>query len=308
VKAKELTEGAISLAIYIIILLMFLYLPFFGGLFTFVLPFPFLYYTAKYNWKAGLLFFTASVILTFIVGSWIALPIPFLFGFVGFVLGWNIYHQREALITFSTSTLALLCSVVVVYIISATLFDMNFIKEAQTIFKEVMDQTISMFNYMGENTDQIKEQLTEAYDLIISLLPSLLILSSALMVLIIQFISYPILKRFGIHVKAAKPFREITLPKSLIWYFLITTFLSFIVEAEKGTFLYNVFINLLYLIDILFVLQAITFIFDYCYKKRIHKAWAIVVSVFIMLNPVFNQLAKILGIIDLGFELRKRIQ
>jgi uncharacterized protein YybS (DUF2232 family) len=224
------------------------------------------------------------------------------------VLGWNIYHQREALITFSTSTLALLCSVVVVYIISATLFDMNFIKEAQTIFKEVMDQTISMFNYMGENTDQIKEQLTEAYDLIISLLPSLLILSSALIVLIIQFISYPILKRFGIHVKAAKPFREITLPKSLIWYFLITTFLSFIVEAEKGTFLYNVFINLLYLIDILFVLQAITFIFDYCYKKRIHKAWAIVVSVFIMLNPVFNQLAKILGIIDLGFELRKRIQ
>jgi len=171
VKAKDLTEGAISLAIYIIILLMFLYLPLFGGLFTFVLPFPFLYYTAKYNWKAGLLFFTASIILTLIVGSWIALPVPFLYGFVGFVLGWNIYHQREALITFSTSTLALLFSVVVVYIISAILFDMNFIKEAQTMFKEVMDQTISMVDYMGGNTDQIKEQLTEAYGLIISLLP-----------------------------------------------------------------------------------------------------------------------------------------
>jgi uncharacterized protein YybS (DUF2232 family) len=308
VKAKDLTEGAISLAIYIIILLMFLYLPLFGGLFTFVLPFPFLYYTAKYNWKAGLLFFTASIILTLIVGSWIALPVPFLYGFVGFVLGWNIYHQREALITFSTSTLALLFSVVVVYIISAILFDMNFIKEAQTMFKEVMDQTISMVDYMGGNTDQIKEQLTEAYDLIISLLPSLLILSSAFIVLIIQLISYPILKRFGIQVKAAKPFREITLPKSLIWYFLITTLFVFIIKAEKGTFLYNVFINLLYLIDICFVLQAITFIFDYCYKKRIHKVWPIVISAFILLNPILNQLAKILGIIDLGFELRKRIQ
>ena len=307
-KAKELTEGAINLAIYIIILLMFLYLPIFGGLFMFIVPLPFIYYTAKNDWKAGLLFLIASIILTLIVGSWIALPVPFLYGIVGFVLGWNIYHQREALITFSTSTLAFLLSVVIVYIISVTLFDMNFIKETQSIFKEVMDQTLSILNYMGEDTVQIKEQLTEAYDLIISLVPSLLILSSAFIVLIIQFISYPILKRLGIQVKTAKPFREITLPKSLIWYFLITTLLSLIIEAEKGTFLYNVFINLLYLIDICFILQAITFIFDYCYKKRIHKAWAIVVSVFIMLNPVFNQLAKILGIIDLGFELRKRIQ
>lgn len=306
--ARKLTEGAICLAIYTIMLLLFLYLPIFGVLFSFALPLPFLYYTAKYNWKDGLLFFVASFILTFIAGNWIALPVPFLYGIVGLVLGWNIYNQRDAFISFSTATLAFLFSAVIFYVLSAVFFDMNYLREVQNTFNETFNETISMMKLMGQDTSQLKEQLEAAIDLMTTLLPTILLLSSALIVLVIQFISYPILKRLGIQVKAPKPLRDITLPKSLIWYFLLISVLSLAIDADKGTFLYNVFTNLLYLIDFLFVIQAITFIFSFCYQKRLHKAWAIIATVLILLNPLFNHLARLLGIIDLGFDLRKRIQ
>lgn len=307
-KAKTLTEGAISLAIYTIMLLIFLYVPILGAIITFALPVPYIYFTAKYNWKDGLLFFIASVLLTFIVGSWVALSIPFLYGIVGVVLGWCIYTKKEKFISFSAASLVFLVSLVIGYIISTIFFNIDYLKEIQEMITQSLNDSITMLETLGQDTEQLKTRLNEFSDLFIALLPSLLILLSAINVLIIQLISYPIVKRLGIEVNHAKPFRDISLPKSLIWYFLIIMILSLVVEAEKGTFVYNMITNFLFIIDFLFVLQAITLLFNICYKKGIHKTWAIVGMLFILLNPLANQLAKIIGIFDLGFDLRNRIQ
>ncbi|WP_033827388.1 YybS family protein [Bacillus andreraoultii] len=307
-KAKTLTEGAISLAIYTIMLLIFLYVPIFGAIIIFALPVSYIYFTAKHNWKDGLLVFIASVILTFIIGSWAALFIPFSYGIVGIVLGWCIYTKKERFISFSAASLVLLISLVIGYIVTTIFFNIDYLKEIQDMVSQSLNESMTMLEMLGQETEQMKTRLNEFGDLFITLLPSLLILLSAISVLLIQLISYPILKRLGVEVSHARPFRDISLPKSLIWYFLIIMILSLVIEAEKGTFIYNVITNFLFVIDFLFVLQAITFLFNVCYKKGIHKTWAIVGTIFILLNPLANQLAKIIGIFDLGFDLRNQIQ
>lgn len=306
--ARKITEGALTVALYIVLLLMFLYLPFFGIVFSFVLPLPFIYHTAKYNWKDGLLQFLAAVVLSFLVGTVAAVPVTFIYGLFGVVTGWCIYDQRDRFITFSSSTLTFIVTTIIVYAVSVLFFDINYLQEFKTAMEESVREAVSVMELMGRDTGEITGQINDYIDLITTLLPSVIILASAVIALLIHAISFPVLRRFGIDVLKARPFREITLPKSLIWYYLAALLLSLFVNAEKGTFLYDVSVNLLYILEMLFVLQGLTFIFYFFHKKGYHRALAVVLSVFIILNPLLNQLTRILGIIDLGFDLRKRVQ
>ena len=88
--------------------------------------------------------------------------------------------------------------------------------------------------------------------------------------------------------------------------FLIAIVLLFIMPIEEGTFLYSVFANLIYLLELLFTLQGITFIFYFAYQRGVRTAWA--VRNFVHFIKSFNTVTRILGIIDLGFDLRKRVQ
>lgn len=307
-KTKKITEGAIFLAIYAVLLLLFLYIPLIGTLAALVLPVPFLYYTAKYNWKDGLLLFAASIGITIILGSWMALATPFVFGLTGIIFGWFIHEKKDRLSAFLAATVVLLINLVAQYALSALLFNMNYIQEMLDMLDDSLKQSISIMEMMGQELPtETYQQFEQMLDTVTVLLPSLFVISAALIVLLIQTVSFPIVRRLGIHIPEAKPFRELSLPKSFIWYFFILVILTFILPIEKGTFLFNVVANITYVLQTLFILQGITFTFYFAHKKQIHKAIAIVVTVFALLNPLLHQIMRIIGIIDIGFDLRKKI-
>ena len=68
------------------------------------------------------------------------------------------------------------------------------------------------------------QQLYAAIDLIEILTPTIFVITSFSIVFIIQLVSYPILKRFGIKVVIGEHFRNFKLPKSMIYYFLDCAF------------------------------------------------------------------------------------
>ena len=307
-QAKRITEGAICLAIYIILLLLVLYLPVFGVVLSFVLPLPFAYFTAKYQWKNGLVLFVGAVILTFLFGTITVIPVTLLYGIVGIVLGWCIHERKGQFITFSVTTLTFLFCSVLIYIASVLFFNMNIIEELFVMVEETFQQTFQLMEQLGQETAELETFFQEFKQLFITLLPTLLIMSSALMVVIIQQITYRILQRFGIPIVEAIPFRELTLPKSLIWYYLIFNLLYFVMPGEPVTFLHSVYMNGTYILQILFVLQGITFLFFYTYHKKMSKALPIIAIVLTLFFPLFNQLVLLLGIVDLGFGLRKRVE
>ena len=216
--AKKITKGAILLALYGILLLIFLYVPFIGTVFLFVLPLPFIYYAAKYNWKNGLLFFLAANILTAIL-SVLALPVTFLSGLIGITYGWGIHQKKDRFIIFSTGTLSLLFGTVVVYLAAALIMDMNIVGELIGMAEETFRQSLSMVEKMGEDITPFIELFEQYSKKLAVLFPSILILSTTFTAIIIQLFCFPILRRIGIFIPKGKPFREITMPKSLIWYF-----------------------------------------------------------------------------------------
>ena len=243
--AKKLTEGAVLLAIYVVLLLIFLYLPLFGTLFSLVLPLPYIYYIGKYNWKDGLLFFVATFILSFIAGNIPALFVTLLYGATGGVLGVCLYYYKDRKTAFISGTLTHILITLFLLALSLLLFDINFIDELTTGLREMARQSVTIVESLGQEVPpETIDILNQLITIGVTLIPTVLVIIAAIQVWLTMFITIPILSRLGISVPAGKPFRELTFPKSLIWYFLLISILSFIVPLQDGSFLATVILNL----------------------------------------------------------------
>jgi uncharacterized protein YybS (DUF2232 family) len=56
------------------------------------------------------------------------------------------------------------------------------------------------------------------------------------------------------------------------------------------------------------IIQGLSLVFYYAHAKRMGKALPIIAVVFAVLIPVVLYIIRILGIIDLGFDLRSRFK
>src|SRR5699024_8845795 len=94
------------------------------------------------------------------------------------------------------------------------------------------------------------------------LAPSFLIISAFLFALITQLMTNFLLVRLRFTIKRWKPFHEWSLPRNLIWYYLIALFLT-IIGLEEGTTLFVAVANLLLVLENAMVLQGFFVIFAF---------------------------------------------
>jgi uncharacterized protein YybS (DUF2232 family) len=304
---RKLTEGAILLAAFAVLLLLTIYVPFLGMVVNLFLAVPFMLFAAKNDGKSILVFIIASLLLSFIVGSVMSLPLALAYGTTGTVIGYLMQKQKNMGVLFIAGTLVFLINLIIIYVTSIVLFEVDMITEMIELMRESLNVSADLLKNFGnaQDSEKLLEQFNNGLNLIKTLIPTLFVLSSFFIVFIMQLVSFPIIKRFGIKVEKWKSFKEISLPKSLLYYFLLTLLLSMFMNPEEGTFWYMAIINLTYILQFLMVLQGYTFMFYYFDKKGISKAISITIGIVAFLIPIFLYIIGILGIIDLGFDLRK---
>lgn len=304
---RKLTEGAILLATFAVLLLLTIYVPFLGMIVNLFLAVPFMLFAAKNDGKSIVVFIIASLLLSFIVGTVMSLPLTLAYGTTGVVIGYLIQKQKNMGVLLLTGTLVFLVNLIIIYVASIVLFKVDMITEMIDIMRESINVSADLLKYFGnaQDTEKVLEQFNNGLDLIKTLIPTLFVLSSFFIVFIMQLISFPIIKRFGVKVEKWKSFKEISLPKSLLYYFLLTLIVSMFMNPEEGTFWYMAIINMTYVLQFLMVLQGYTFIFYFFDQKGISKAISITIAIVSFIIPIFLYIVGILGIIDLGFDLRK---
>jgi uncharacterized protein YybS (DUF2232 family) len=114
-------------------------------------------------------------------------------------------------------------------------------------------------------------------------------------------VNLPVLKRLGVDVPKFPPFREMRLPKAVLWYYLVTLVVTLFVELEKGTFAFMVFANATIVLRGLLFLQGISLIHFYFHEQKWPKSAAIMATV---LAFPLNSMVVLLGVLDLGFNIR----
>ncbi|HDR7781029.1 YybS family protein [Bacillus wiedmannii] len=305
---KFITEGAALLAIYAMLLLISMYVPILGAVVTFALPLPFILLTIRYRLSNAFVIFTAAFLIAIILGQPIGLIKTVVFGMMGIVLGYMYKQQRKPLEILITGSLAYLISIMLIYVASIKFFNIDFIKQMQNMFNEsvVQSEKIASAAGMPVSKEQ-KELFAQMNDILQTIFPSIFVMVSVCLSWITVIISGSILKKLKHEITSWPKFKDIQLPKSIVWYYVIFILLSTFIKVEPTSYLHMVFSNLYVIFALLLVLQGLTFIAFIAHSKGFTKGVPIISFIVCMFIPMLFPLVTILGIIDLGISLRSKI-
>jgi uncharacterized protein YybS (DUF2232 family) len=308
--ARKLTEGAILLAAFAVLLLLTIYVPVVAIIINFVLPLPFIMFTAKNNMKYIGAFLVAAIFISFIAGSLMGLSLMLVYGSTGTVIGYLLQKNKSRVAILISSSLTFMAAVVIMYVVSVIFFKFNLIHELIDAFKQSASMSQGMLKSLGqeEQMKKLAQQNANMIKMIETLAPSILIMTSILSVYFIQLICFPIAKRFGLNVQQWGDFKDLSLPRSLLWYYLLALAANILFHPQEGTYLYTALMNLVYILELFMVLQGLSFLFYIFHRKSVSKGIRVIITIVAIVIPIFLYIIRILGIIDLGFDLRKRVE
>ncbi|WP_044749267.1 YybS family protein [Bacillus alveayuensis] len=302
-----LTEGAIQLAIFTVLFFVSLNIPLLGAVATLFLSLPFIIFTIRHGTGNGLLLLFVSLMIALVVSSVFSVPVAFMFGISGIVIGFLLSKMENHYMILLAGTGAFLVGLILNYIISVVFLQVDVIKETISLLKDAFHQASQFMEAMGnEPSKQLVERFYEGIELISYITPTFFVIGALVLSYLTIFVSIPILKRLRIKTSTWPPFRHIVFPKSLLWYYLIVV-IATLFPIEKGTFIYIAVLNIYYLLQILMIIQGFSFIHYISYQKGLARGIVTVFTIISFMIPFFLYLIAILGIIDLGFELRKHI-
>jgi len=308
--SKKITNGALLTVIYMLLMLG-TFIPVLSIICIFLLPVPFVLYTAKHNIKPAFLMYVVAILLTILLATLFSLPLAVTTGLGGILIGHSIYKGLSAYETWARGSFGFIIGLLFTFIYSQVLLGVNWINELKQMMTESVEMSLTLFPSMGisgEEFEQLEQMMYAQVDHMIQLLPVWLVLAAAITALVGQWFSYKIMNRLENRKLYFPPFRDLQLPASLIWIYLIAILLMLIDLDPANTF--SIMIdNVAMIVGILMAIQGFSFIFYYAHHKNWSKAIPILSIVITLLFPaIFIILVRVLGILDIGFKLRDRIE
>ncbi|GAE34429.1 YybS family protein [Halalkalibacter akibai] len=302
---RTLTEGALLAAVFAIILLLTTYVPFVGVITVWALPLPFVVYTVRRGLKPGIMLWAVSLFLAFLIGGLPTVPTAFIFGSSGVVVGELYRRNLSAFSVLIGAGLVYTVNMLLVFLVLVLIIGENPMKLAAELTREQLELAETTLGSFGQGGDQ-QAAMLEMVDNLVYLAPVMIVGVGVTLAVITKLISYFTLRRLGHTVEALPAFRDWQFPKSFLWYYLIVLILA-LIGAEEGTTLFLIIWNLLPLLEIVIAVQGFAVVFFYFHKKKVAKAIPILIVAAAVLIPPLLYVIRIIGIIDLGFDLRKRI-
>jgi len=209
--------------------------------------------------------------------------------------GWHVFVS--GMIAFLVESLFLLALTTLVMNFDLT----EFIRSQMNLSMEAIQQTA------GLTDEQLADFIDSLVIMLNQMIPVMLIMSSLMLGAVTYSISRRLLTAQGVNVNKMKPVKEWMLPRSLIWYYLLTIVLEIIAGNSTSGFLVMILINLVPLIQLAFVVQGISFVFFFADHKRWPKALPVVVTIAVAFVPPLYYLLRIVGIVDMAFPMRQLI-
>lgn len=308
-QSSIIREGLLASAVFLALVLLALIVPFAALLLFFFLPVPFVRYTYKYGWQAAsLMGLFAFTLLLFIFGP-LAPPILLFFGVSGIVIG-ELYRRKESAFgVFAGAALSIIGALVITYVGVMAFTDTDPVAQFQTGMQESLSSTEEMFGVDPEEETEAVEQTMNFIDNLSVIVPALIVIIGGAAAFLIQLVAAASLRQKGEQPSRFPPLREWSLPKVFIWYYLAALILSFINSSEGEEGILNTFSsNLMPVMELLMIVQGISFLFFFFYWKKLSIFLPIIITVSVVVLPFMLPIIRILGIIDLGFDLRTRLK
>jgi uncharacterized protein YybS (DUF2232 family) len=289
-----------------IILLALIVIPWVPFLF-FLLPLPFVLLSAKYQWSTAMMALLISGLGWFIITGDSSMWYILLYSaIVGGLIGSGYRRNRSAWSSIVAGVLGSLGTLIGYIVFSLALFQINWVVEFQTMIQQSINMNQEWLNSTG--IDFNIEQLTYTNGQWGDIVPFLLIAFSILIVALNHSIANKLLTKWGGPAPALPPIHEWQIPKSIVYFYVVSFLISLWIDVEQSSFVNLFIMNILPLLMFVLAVQGLSFIYYWAYKKNKGK-WIPRLSVALLfIFPPIAHIYNLIGILDLGFPLRKSIR
>ena len=164
------------------------------------------------------------------------------------------------------------------------------------------------FEAEEDSEEDLRGIFTEQLDIFMNLVPSFFVFIGVGAAFLVQWLSYKLINRIEKKKLHFPPFRKLRLPVSIIWLYLLVIITSLFDITPSGIF-YIGLQNALLILEMLLVVQGFSFIFYFSHHKKWSRTIPVVSVVLTIVFPIFLlYFVRILGIIDIGLNLRDRLE
>lgn len=306
--SRKITEGGILLAVYVLLLFITVQIPPLGTITFFFFPVPFILVMIKekLSWLFG--FLAIASVLTIIFGTILSIPLTLFAGCVGIVIGYHLKYEKSTVQMLISSTLTVIICLLILYGMTIFITGVNIIEELMKAFEQSMKTSMDLMNSVGQPVpENVEQQMRDSISMIQTLVPSALVITSIMFTYLFILAAQPFIKRFSGKKVEWPLFRNLSLPKSLLWYYIIVLVVTLVVETDKGSYLDMAIMNVLFILQFFMLLQGFSLLFYISHVKGWVKAIPIILVIVSLLNPIMLTIVRLLGIIDLCFPFREAI-
>ena len=303
-QTKKLAQGAMMAVVFALLIAISYYVPALWIITTIISPLPIAWYSASYERSQAISMTIVAIAITFFLGGLLILPLAVVYGVAGLVIGDAIRLKKSKLYLFIATSLAILFTFAIIYLISIRLFNVDFIKDSFELWRESFIQAINLSEQVSGQVVMSKDQIDLTVNIINAIIPAFITIGVALLALTIISINLPLLKRFKINVPKFSQFKSMRLPKAVLWYYLIVLTVTIFINPAVGTPLYVIILNFSVILWVLLTLQGVSFIYFVIDEKQLPK-FLKVLTVFFSIP--FYSIVLLVGVFDLGFNIRQMI-
>lgn len=179
------------------------------------------------------------------------------------------------------------------------------IPSATTLIKPFKDTMHNAVVTSGVEADY-KTILEEGFRQMAVQLPSFIIITVFILVLINLIITFPILRKFKVATPIFKPLFAWQLNRSLLWVYMVVL-LCVMFATEPSTF-QSIVLNFEVVLSLLMYIQGLSVIHFFGKAKRIPNAVTILLMVVGTIITPATHIIALLGVLDLGINLKRMIK
>lgn len=306
---EQMKDGFLYLMIFLVLIVASAFIPLVLLPAVFLFPLPFLLFTYKYDWKKALVFTIISALLSFILFGDLGLLISVLAGATGVLIGSALHHRMKPYDVWSRGALGGIIGLLFIFVYIQIIFQVNWQHEIIEFTKDSIALSEQMFESIGIGTVS-SEQLQIIEDQMLSftkLIPAFILLSGSIYGCIVQWIGHKAINRIHQENFRFPPFRTLRFPAVVIWIYLIVLIITLFQSGEPGT-LMAATENIVVVLGALLLIQGFSFLFYLSYEKKIPRPMPVLAIVLTVMFPfLFLFIIRLLGIADIGFDMRKFI-
>ena len=295
--ARKLSEGAMMVALFAVIQLLTLYVPLVGIVTMFFSTLPIFIYRLRHDRRSTLMVVTVASVVGTLIGGIFAAPFAITFALIGWVMGEAVALKKSKLYTVMASSTVFLIALVIIYVLSIQLFNVNVVEQLQQLWSAQQDQMLKVLEQSGSLTKEMEQTLQNNFVHLMQIVPAIFMLSVTIMAFIMVLVNFWVARRLRMNVPTFSRFSQMLLPVSTLFIYGVLLLL-FIFEAfDPASSAHVTLLNAMIIFQTLFFIQGLAFIKFMTEHYKVAKGWTVVLFVLAIFLASFTVLV---GVFDVG--------